>query len=307
MNRIEGLIAAAYPPLDQEGNLNVNAIGPYAEFLVKNKVNGVFLNGSTGDFVAMSLRERKLIVEEWRKCKPKDFVLMAHVGDTNIGISKELAINAAQNEVDAIASIAPYYYKPKNVVQLVHVCKTIASVTPDIPYYYYHIPELAGSNFDMIEFMELAAKDIPNFRGLKYTQQDLMQFKSCLNFQGGRYDILFGVDEILVCGLALGAKGGVGSTYNHLAPIYHEIVNAFNNGQIEKAQQLQYQSMKFVKILSRYGFHRASKATLGILGLDLGPVRLPDQNLTKMEIDSLEDDLRKSGILESIETSKVSI
>lgn len=307
MKRIKGLIAAAYPPLDQEGNLNLNAIAPYAEFLVKNNVNGVFLNGSTGDFVAMSLSERKLIVEEWTKCKPKDFVLMAHVGDTNIGICKELAINAAQNEVDAIASISPYYYRPKNVAQLVHVCKIIASVTPDIPYYYYHIPELAGSDFDMVEFLELASIDIPNFRGLKFTQQDLMQFKCCLNFQDGRFDILFGVDEILVCGLALGAQGCVGSTYNHLAPLYHEIINSFNSGQIEKAHQLQYNAMNFVKILSRYGFHRASKATLGILGLDLGPVRLPQQSLTVTEIGSLETDLKQSGILNWVETSKVSI
>jgi len=307
MKKIEGLIAAVYPPLDRDGNLNLNAIAPYAEFLVKNKVDGVFMNGSTGDFVAMSVHERKLIVEEWNRCKPKDFILMAHVGDTNIRLCKELATHAAQNEVDAIASLAPYYYKPKNIVDLVHVCKIIASETPDVPYYYYHIPELAGSDFDMLEFLELVSTDIPNFRGLKFTQPDLMQFKCCLNFQDGRFDILFGVDEILVCGLALGAKGAVGSTYNHLTPLYHEIISAFNNGETEKAHQLQYESILFVKTLSKYGFHRAAKATLGILGLDLGPVRLPQRNLTTAEISSLEADLIQSGILDWVDSSKVSI
>lgn len=307
MKRIEGLIAAAYPPLDNDKNLNLSAIAAYAEFLVKNKVDGVFLNGSTGDFVAMSIHERKLIVEEWNKCKPKDFILMAHVGDTNIRQCQELAAHAAQNNVDAIASIAPYYYKPKNVADLVHVCSEIASVAPGVPYYYYHIPELAGSDFDMVEFMELASTDIPNFRGLKFTQQDLMQFKSCLNFENGKYDVLFGVDEILVCGLALGAKGCVGSTYNHLTPLYHEIINAFSNGEFETAHKLQFQSMTFVKILSKYGFHKAAKATLGILGLDLGPVRLPQQNLTTAEITSLKADLKQIGILDWVEKAKVAV
>ena len=307
MKRIEGLIAATYPPLDNDRNLNLSAIGPYAEFLVTNKVDGVFLNGSTGDFVSMSVHERKLIVEEWNRCKPKDFILMAHVGDTNIRQCEELAAHAAQNNVDAIASIAPYYYQPKSVADLVHVCSVIASVAPDVPYYFYHIPELAGSDFDMLEFMELASTDIPNFRGLKFTQQDLMQFKYCLNFENGKYDVLFGVDEILVCGLALGARGCVGSTYNHLTPLYHEIISAFNCGEIEKAHQLQFKSMTFVKTLSKYGFHRAAKATLGILGLDLGPVRLPQQNLTTAEIASLRADLKQIGILDLVEKSKVAI
>jgi len=296
-----------YPPLDKERKLNLAAIEPYAEFLVKNKVNGVFLNGSTGDFVSLSVNERKLIIEEWSRCKPKSFIMMAHVGDTNINQSKELALHAANYEVDAIASIAPYYYKPANNQDLVNVCKDVAAVTPRLPFYYYHIPQLAGSNFDMVQFLDMASQEIPNFRGLKYTHENLMQFKCCLNFQDSKYDILFGVDEILVCGLALGAKGWVGSTYNQLAPLYHEIINTFNKGEIEKAHQLQYEAMVFVKTLSKYGFHRASKATLGILGLDLGPVRLPQRNLTAAEISSLEADLTQSGILDWVDSSKVAI
>lgn len=306
MEKIEGIIAAAYPPLDNEGRLNLARIAPYAEFLTNNKVNGAFLNGSTGDFVSLSVNERKLITEEWSKCKPKNFVLMAHVGGTNVNESKELAVHAANYEVDAIASIAPFYYRPADNNDLVNVCKHVAEVTPKLPFYYYHIPELAGSNFDMVQFLEMASQEIPNFRGLKYTHENLMQFKCCLNFQDGKYDILFGVDEILVCGLALGAKGVVGSTYNQLAPLYHEIQNSFNKGEIEKAHQLQYQSMVFVKTLSKYGFHRASKATLGLLGLDLGPVRLPQRNLTAIEISLLEAELRQSGILDWV-ASKVTI
>ena len=284
MKKIEGLIAAAYPPLDNNGDLKLCAIASYAEFLVKNKVNGVFLNGSTGDFVAMTVEERKLIIEEWIRCRPKDFIIMAHVGDTNIRLCKEMAAHASQHNVDAIASIAPYYYRPRNVADLVHVCKIIAADAPGIPYYYYHIPELAGSDFNMLEFMRMASTDIPTFNGLKYTQQNLMQFKGCLNYANGKYDILFGVDEILVSGLALGANGCVGSTYNHLTPLYLEIIEAFNSGELEKAHQLQFISMTFVNILSQYGFHRASKATLGMMGLDLGPIRLPHKPLTTEEL-----------------------
>lgn len=305
MKRIEGLIAAAYPPLDKNGSLNVQAIPQYLQFLINNKVDGVFLNGSTGDFASLSMDERKQIVEEWDRCKPPEFKMMVHVGDTNVNHSIELARHASEFDVGAISALAPYYTTPNTVSDLVLFCRKIAQVNPDIPFYYYHIPQLTNCYLDMVQFIELAGKAIPNFKGLKYSHEDLMQFKCCLNFDNGKYDVLFGVDEILICSLALGGKGAVGSTYNHLAPLHHKMIEAFNNGEIETAQQLQYEVMVFVKTLSKYGFHAASKSTLNLLGLDLGPVRLPQKNLSTAEITSLEVELKESRILDWVNTSNV--
>jgi N-acetylneuraminate lyase len=298
MQRINGLIAAAYPALDKNGSLNLNAIQPYAELLSKNMVDGVFLNGSTGDFGSLSISERKQIVDEWSQCKPSGFKLMVHVGDAAVNNSIELAKHAAAANVDAISTLANYYYPPRNIHDLVLTCQKIAESSQQTPFYYYHIPQMTNCNFDMVEFLNLAGDAIPNFRGLKYSQEDMMQFKYCLNFEDGKYDVLFGSDQTLVCALALGAKGAVGSTYNHLAPLYHKIIDLFHQGKIETAYDLQYQSMQFVKTLAAYGFHAASKTTLEMLGLDLGPVRLPQRNLLPNELTSLKKKLTESNILE---------
>ncbi|GJM29633.1 MAG: N-acetylneuraminate lyase [Cyclobacteriaceae bacterium] len=300
MNKINGLIAATYPPLDQSGKLNLAAIGPYAEFLAKNRVNGAFLNGSTGDFTSLSVIERKQIVEEWSRCKPAGFDLMVHVGDTNVDQSIELARHASKLEVDAIASLAPFYYKPAKVGDLVNICKQIAAVTPNIPFYYYHIPQLSGVNFDMVEFLELAAQDIPNLGGIKYSQQDLIQLMRCNNFLNGKYEMLFGVDEILLCALTLGVTCAVGSTYNYLAPLNHRMIEAYKNGTIQEAQALQYQVVQLVSILSKYGFHAASKHVLKYLGIDLGPVRMPMPNLNNREKETLEKELATIRIFELV-------
>ena len=288
MKWINGLIAATYPPLDKNGKLNLEAIGSYAEFLVKNKVNGAFINGTTGDFTSLSVNERKQIVEEWSKCKPAGFKLMVHVGDTNVDHSIELASHASRLEVDAISSLAPFYFKPASVGDLVTICKRIAAASPHIPFYYYHIPQLSGVNFDMVDFLELAGREIPNLKGIKYSQQDLIQLQRCTNFQNGKYEMLFGVDEILLCVLALGITGAVGSTYNYLAPLNHRMIEAYKKGTIQEAQELQYQAVQLVDILSKYGFHAASKHVLNYLGIDLGPVRMPMRNLTGREKEMLE-------------------
>ena len=304
MKNIHGLIAATYPPLDSNGQLNLNAIALYAEFLAGDLVNGVFLNGSTGDFASLTLTERKLIVEEWSRCKPRDFKLVVHVGDTSLENAKELASHADKLEVDAISSLAPYYYKPATIEHLVDYCREISECCPDVPFYYYHIPSLTGVHFDMLEFMELASNEISSFGGLKYSQEDLMQLKYCLDFENCKYDVFFGVDEILLSALVLGAKSAVGSTYNYLSPLFHQLINAFNHGETDKACRIQKEVMNLVKTLSKYGFHAASKHLLKIRGLDLGPVRLPLGNLTRSEKEVLEREIIHLGILEEVEKSR---
>lgn len=304
MKKIKGLIAATYPPLDKTGNLDLDAIAKYVEFLVRDNVDGVFLNGSTGDFASLTLKERKLIVEEWSRCKPKDFKLVVHVGDTCLENAKELASHATKFKVDAICTLAPFYYKPATVEDLIEFCKQIAESNSESPFYYYHIPSLTGVNFDMVQFMELAVKHITNFGGLKYSKEDLLEFKSCLDFDNGKYQVFFGVDEILLSVLALGATSAVGSTYNHLTPLYHQLIHAFNNGKIEEASKLQTKIMSFVKTLSNFGFHTASKFILSKMGMDLGPVRLPLRNLTTSETEALEKEIEQLRIIYEVEQTR---
>ena len=307
MKNIQGLIAATYTPLKSDGQLNLEAIRPYAEFLKREKVDGVFLNGSTGDFASLTLTERKRVVEEWSKCRPSGFKLIVHVGDTSIENAKELASHAAKFQVDAISALAPYYYKPATMELLVQFCQEISDHCPDTPFYYYHIPSLTGVNFDMVQFMELASNNIAGFGGLKYSDEDLSQFKRCVDFDNGRFDVFFGVDEILLSALRLGAKGAVGSTYNHLTPLYHGLIAAFDDGEVEKASHLQKQVLCFVETLSQYGYHAASKFILTLQGLHLGPVRLPLGNLSISEEQALQKEITESGIFNEVEKSRSSI
>jgi N-acetylneuraminate lyase len=303
MKNIQGLIAATYTPLKSDGQLNLKAIGPYAEFLKRAKVDGVFLNGSTGDFASLTLKERKCVVEEWSRCRSAGFKLLVHVGDTSLENAKELASHARKLQVDAISALAPYYYKPATIEHLIQFCKEISDHCPDVPFYYYHIPSLTGVTYDMVQFMELASKNITGFGGLKYSDEDLSQFKRCLDFDNGRFDVFFGVDEILLSALRLGAKGAVGSTYNHLTPLYHRLIAAFENGELEKASNLQKQVMVFVDTLSQYGYQSASKFILKLQGLHLGPVRLPLGNLGVSEAQALQKEITESGIFKEVEKS----
>lgn len=296
---IKGLVAATYAPLNTDESLNLNLIPSYGEFLKRNGVAGCFINGSTGDFASLTVQERKDLLQAWAQNKPDDFYLINHVGHTSVKVAKELAEHSAQNRADAIAALSPFYFRLPSVSHLVEFCAQVAGAAPELPFYYYHIPILAGAEFSMQEFLELAQDRIPNLAGIKYTYNNMVDFKYCLDFSNGKYDILFGIDEVFLSSLPFGAEGWVGSTYNHLAPLYHHIRKAYESGDHETAANLQAKSMQFVDILNaRGGFNGAAKSFMKVLGMDCGPSRFPHVTLPLEELEDVEKELANIDILD---------
>ena len=256
------------------------------------------MNGSTGDFVSLTTEERKQITLAWSKTKSSNLYLIDHVGDPSLKVAKDLAAHAS-NKVDAIAVLAPFYFKLNSVQKLVEYCKEVAVSAPNLPFYYYHIPLLSGANLNMLEFLKLASNQIPNLKGIKFTNNNLIDYLQCKNFQGGKYNILFGFDEIFISSLSLGATGWVGSTYNHIAPIYYKIKELFELGKIAEASELQSKAIRFVQILDgKGGFNGVGKGFMKTLGVDCGPSRFPHSTPTKKVYEEIKYELDQLGILD---------
>jgi N-acetylneuraminate lyase len=147
----------------------------------------------------------------------------------------------------------------------------------------------------MHDFLKLASRGIPNLAGIKFTHENLMDYTRCLNFEEGRFNILFGRDEILLAALAMGATGAVGSTYNYMPSIYHQMIEAFNAGALENARRFQLVAIQVIAVMSRHGGLPAGKAIMKMIGIDCGPVRSPLQNLSPEALASLTRELQQLG------------
>lgn len=297
---IEGLIAAPLTPMNTDGSLRLDVIGRQAEFLARNGVKGAFVCGSTGESLSLTVQERMQVAERWVKEAQGDFKVIVHVGHNSLDDGKALAKHAEKTGAWGTGAMGPCFFKPGNQADLIAFCGGMAASAPGLPFFYYHIPGLTGVRLPMREFMEGAADRIPNFRGIKYTDTDLMDFSRCLSFDNGRFDVLFGTDELLICGLALGAKGAVGSTYNFAAPLYLELMEAFQKGELDKARALQRKSIDMIHLLvkSPWPQQAAMKVAMKTAGIDCGPVRLPLRNLTKTEEKELLEGLNQLGFKE---------
>lgn len=293
---IEGIIAAPFTPMDEKGEINPGAIIDYAQKLKRDGLSGVFICGTTGEGMSMTLEERKEIAEEWVKYQQDDFKIIVHVGTTSVKQSQELAQHAQQIGAYGSSTMGPMFLKPTTVRPLVDFCATVASAAPDIPFFYYHIPLISGVSVSMKDYLETAKMRIPNLAGIKYTDDNLDEMQLCNTMDDGKWTILNGFDENLLKALNMGVYNAVGSTYNYMNPIYLSMIEDFKAGKMESAEKKQQKCNDIIASLFENGGPLiAGKVIMKWLGVDCGPCRLPLTNLSEKSASKLKEVLKAKG------------
>ncbi|XP_042321175.1 N-acetylneuraminate lyase isoform X1 [Sceloporus undulatus] len=278
--KLQGLVAATITPMTQDGEINFSVIGQYVDYLINEQgVKNVFVNGTTGEGLSLSIQERKQLAEEWvAQGKDKLDHVIVHVGALSLPESKGLARHAADIGVDGIAVIAPSFFKSVNKDGLVAFLREVASQAPGIPFYYYHIPRLTDIKICVNELLDGMIEHIPSFKGVKFSDTDLLDFGQCAKKNDkGQFSLLYGVDEQLLSALVMGATGAVGSTYNYFGKTNNLLLEAFASGDLNSAQKYQFCVQDFLYFVIAQGFGVPQiKAVMSLVsGIPMGPPRLP--------------------------------
>ncbi|WP_035604099.1 dihydrodipicolinate synthase family protein [Haloferula sp. BvORR071] len=290
------LVVATHSPFHADGSLAPEVVPSQAAFLSANGIRTVFITGSTGEGHSLTCAERLALYEVWSTVGPAEGLqVIAHVGGNCLEDAKILARAAEKLGFAAISALAPSYYKPGSLSGLIDCCAAIAAEAPKTPFYHYDIPSMTGVSFPMEKFLVEAAGQVPTLAGIKFTNPDLVSYRRSLEVAGSRFDLPWGVDEMLLAALATGAKGGVGSTYNWAPKLYLDLIAAFERGDLEEARRLQGISIAMIDAIAKTGFLGTAKALMGRLGVEVGPARLPLGNPTEVEVDSLMERLEELG------------
>ncbi|MGM9817914.1 MAG: dihydrodipicolinate synthase family protein [Paludibacteraceae bacterium] len=296
MEKIIGLIDAPFTPFYENGDINLKPIPEYAALLQRNGLKGVFINGSSGEGYMLTDEERIQLAEAWIKAAPKDFKVIVHVGSCCVRSSRKLAEHAQKIGAWGIGAMAPPFPKINRVEELVKYCEEIAAGAPNLPFYFYHIPAFNNAYLPMVKFLEAVDGRIPNFAGIKYTFESIYEYNQCRLYGNGKFDMLHGQDETILPSLAMGgAKGGIGGTTNYNGRVLTQIIEAWNNGDLERARELQNFAQEVINVICHYrGNIVGGKRIMKLIGLDLGKNRTPFQNLTD------EEELAMKAELEAI-------
>ncbi len=297
MEKIIGLIDAPFTPFYENGEVNYEPIPAYAAMLKKNGLQGVFINGSSGEGYMLTDEERMALAEAWIKAAPEGFKVIVHVGSCCVKASRKLAAHAAQIGAWGIGAMAPPFPKIGRVEELVAYISEIASAAPSLPFYYYHIPAFNGAYLPMVKLLEAVDGRVPNFAGIKYTFESIYEYNQCRLYKNGKYDMLHGQDETILPSLAMGgAQGGIGGTTNYNGRELVGIIDAWKAGDLETAREKQNFSQEVINVICHYrGNIVGGKRIMKLIGLDLGKNRTPFQNMTDEEEARMKAELEAIG------------
>ena len=295
---LRGLVAATFTPFGADGSLDLARIKPSIDAVIAQGASGLYVCGSTGEGPLLSTAERLQVAAVSVKAAAGRVPVVIQVGHNSIEEARGIAAHAQRIGADAISATPPGYFKPDSLENFIQCIEHIADGAPKLPFYYYHIPVLSGVRFDMVEFLRQGGPRIPTLRGIKFSDATLHEMLACIEFDSGRYDILFGIDEMLLGGLAFGARGAVGSTYNFAAPLYKKIIAAFEAGDLAEARRLQSRSAEMVRIIVGNGGRGGLKATMQLIGADCGHSRLPTVTTTPAQRAKIKKELTALGFFE---------
>ncbi|UKS54047.1 N-acetylneuraminate lyase [Mycoplasma feriruminatoris] len=255
MKNLKGVFAALLIPYKKDGSIDEQALKKFIDYNIEiSNVDGLYVNGSTGEAFLLSNSERKQILEIVAKHVNKRVPLIAQVGSLNIYESIEQAKLAEQLGYDAISAVTPFYYK-FNLDQILNYYKEIKKAT-NLPLIAYYIPLLSGVNFSLEAFEKLFAID--GVIGVKFTATDLYTLERIKAKYPDKL-VFYGFDEQQLSASIYNIDGVIGSTFNVNAKRAKQLFELVKNGQNKQALELQNQINDFIDIVLANGLYAILK------------------------------------------------
>lgn len=298
-----GIRSAIFTPLNDDGSVKLEMIKPLVNYGLDRGLKGFYVTGSTGEGPSLSAEARmKVAAAVIDACKCRKTVygdtpdVIVHVAAPDTWDAFKLAKHAKECGADAVSSLAPNFYFQHNVDEMLDYYKRLADVS-DLPLIIYTTALLTNSAGNLKSFFEEALK-VDQIIGLKYTIRDYYQLNLLKQINGGDINIINGPDETLLGGLAMGADGGIGSTYNLVPEWFVKIWDCYHAGNMEEARVYQSKVNALITALASFkgGYLTAAKNAMKFLGLDIGTCVYPAMTYTKEQLKELESAVRAAGL-----------
>jgi len=285
-----GIMPALVTPFDADKNLKPDSALRLMERELKAGVNGFYINGGTGEGLFLPEKPRRELAElAVETCKGRG-VVINHVGAVDVEAAVRLAAHAGRCGCDAVSSLVPNYIASYSDEQIVDYYKRLADAS-GLPVLVYCTGLLKSSPMDFIE----KVMKVDGVAGLKFTMTNYFHMQQITLLNGGDINVINGPDEMLICGLTMGADGGIGTTYNLMPEWFVALYKAFRAGEYDKARELQFRINKVIRVVLNHECLPATKEILNIQGYDVGNVAYPGKVFDDASRAALIADLKAAG------------
>jgi 4-hydroxy-tetrahydrodipicolinate synthase len=278
---IRGTITAMVTPFDGEGALDTEATQRVAVWLAERGVDCVFVGGTTGEGLLLSLEERKRLTEATVEAVGDRIGVLVQVGCANTADSVMLAEHAARASADGVVVLSPFFFQVDEMAMVAHFA-AVAAAVPDTPTFLYNIPGNTRNSIAPGVVSALLEK-APSFAGIKDSSKDLTLLQVFVKLAPPGFVVLVGSDSVLLPGMAVGAVGVVSGTSNVFPEAVADVVRAFEAGDLELARACQQRLNELLRVVEMGPPLAGYKAGLALRGMVVGGQRPPLRDMTPEE------------------------
>jgi len=268
---LSGVVPASVTPFDEQGKVDAQALLRLLRWNMAQGAESFFIGGSSAECFLLTYGERVQMFMAAAELKDEVF-LTAHVGaigtDEVVGFARE----AAALGFDAIAATPPFYYGFGS--REVYAYYADIAQAAGMPVLIYNFPGNTHRPFNLSDPVTQKLFRSDFILGVKHTNQEVYQLERIRALNPG-LTLMNGFDETMVAGLALGAAGNIGSTFNFMFPHYRRIYDLFRAGRIDEARALQVKANNIMAALCDVGLIPAIKWVLNDMGVPVGEPRRP--------------------------------
>jgi 4-hydroxy-tetrahydrodipicolinate synthase len=270
--QLRGILTALPTPFAANGSIDESALRALVDRSIDGGVHGVVVNGSTGEFTALTTDERRRAVEIVVDQAGARVPVVAQTGAASTAEAVALSKHAETAGADVVMALTPYY-ESLSEGEIKNYFRTVAG-SVDLPVMLYNIPGLTGIDL-LPDTVGALAREVENIQYVKNSSSDMSQSAQLIHHHGDVVSTFVGWDTLLLASLVEGAAGFTAGTANIVPTELVAVWDAVQGGKIAEARQAWDRVFPVIDAITQAPFNAAIKGVLDALGFPVGVPRAP--------------------------------
>lgn len=290
-----GAGVAIVTPMKANGEVNYEKFGELLEFQIAGGTDAIIVCGTTGEASTLSHEEHLECIRYTISKVAGRIPVIAGTGSNCTETSIYLSTEAEKAGADGLLLVTPYYNKATQKGLIAHFANTAKAV--NIPAILYNVPSRTGCTI-LPETVATLVKEVDNIIGIKDATGNIGQTMQTMHLCQGDIDLYSGNDDQIVPVLSAGGKGVISVLSNVVPKETHEICAKFLEGDVQGSLALQLKYLPLINNLFTEVNPIPVKAALNLMGMEVGPLRLPLTEMEEAHREKLAAEMKKLGIIE---------
>jgi len=292
MSIFKGSAVAIVTPFNENG-VDLKKLEELLEWHVKNGTDAIVVCGTTGEASTMSEQERKDAIKCTVDVINKRIPVIAGTGTNNTAASIKMSQWAESVGCDGLLVITPYYNKTTQKGLIAHF--TAISDAVNIPIVIYNVPGRTGMNITPKTLQQLCS--VKNIAAVKEASGNISQIAEIKALCGDRLDLYSGNDDQIVPIMSLGGLGVISVLANIMPKEFHDMTTLFLEGKTKEALKIQLDTLAITNACFIEVNPIPVKTAMNLMGMKVGPLRLPLVDMTEGNLEILKTEMKKCGLL----------